>query len=607
MAVLKLRIGGKEETFPINQDITILGRSTENAIYVDDRQASRNHCQVERFAGGWKLVDLASRNGTRVNGTTVNQHVLRSGDRIEIGETVITFTDAPDETDARIPGPPRMSGAPGVPGSRVPSTGLPTPPVPAPGGHVPSTGIPTPPAIATQAQAPAAPPPYPAGPYPPQYPQGYPAGYPAPQYPPQYAAQPPPAYPALRQDLPSYPGSPPPAAGYPAGAAYPAPVGAPVAAPSAEKKPHRPMAAPAAGTNPGIIVGILIVVLAILGGGVMLLKDSGGGARDGGGGAWTKTLEKGEKLYSAGKFDDAMEELKKIPSGAKEYRNAQTIIGDIVQRKRFAAEEAQRERARVAWEPLKEKIKKYEDEMMPTADEEALKGELKAFVDNYPAAFEAGRAKEIYVKLGGKPEDIGGGTGPPPEDEGKKAEQAWALLSQRVGMYEKGDLPPEEIDRLKAELRNFVARFYKYPEASQAQQVIRKLGGGGPVVGPENPPVTGDPKNLGELTRLVDGLVQGANYGEAVKLLEDWIKKDPTGPDAAACDDKMREVRKSADNWYLGREAEADTLAQAGKIAEAKAILEEAVKRLGEKAFFENTAAAKKKITGLEKAMGGNK
>lgn len=379
-----------------------------------------------------------------------------------------------------------------------------------------------------------------------------------------------------------------------------------MAAPSAEKKPHRPMAAPTAGTNPGIIVGILIVVLAILGGGVMMLKDSGGRGREDGGG-WQKTLEKGEKLYSAGKFDDAMEELKKIPSGAKEYRNAQTILGDIIQRKRFAAEEAQREKARAAWEPLKEKIKKYEDEMMATADEEALRGELKAFVDAYPAAFEVGRAKEVYVKLGGKPEDIGGGTGPPPEDEAKKAEQAWALLGQRVGMYEKGDLPPEEIDRLKAELRNFVARYYKYPEASEAQQVIRKLGGGGPVVGPENPPVTGDPKNIGELTRLVDGLVQGANYGEAVKLLEDWIKKDPTGPDAAACDDKMREVRKSADNWYLGREAEADTLAQGGKFAEAKAILEEAVKRLGEKAFFENTAAAKKKITGLEKAMGGNK
>jgi hypothetical protein len=126
-------------------------------------------------------------------------------------------------------------------------------------------------------------------------------------------------------------------------------------------------------------------------------------------------------------------------------------------------------------------------------------------------------------------------------------------------------------------------------------------------VPPVDPPPSGDPKNLQELIRLVDGLASNNSWGEAVGLLDAWVKKDPTGPDAAPADDKIREMRKGADNWYLGREAEADSLAQAGKFKEAKEILEDAVSRLGEKWFFENTAAARKKIAGLVKAMGGDK
>ena len=609
MPVLKLKVNGREESVPVTQDVIVLGRSTENAVYVDDRQASRNHCHVERIPGGWKLVDLASRNGTRVNGVTVNQHVLKSGDRIEIGEAVITFVDAPDETDARIPGVPRAAGMPPVvPGSRVPSTGMPTPPaapMPAPqAGPPPVPAGPWPPPYPVAAPPAGQPPPYPPAGYPPPPPQApYPpaAGYPA--APPQYPQQGP--WPPPQPQAP--PGWPPP---YPVAAPQPAPPGAPAPAlhpadrPSQERRAARPYAPPpATGANPGVIIAAVLVLVAVIIGGAMMAGKSGG-ERDGAG-QWTATYEKGEKLYASGNFAEAEVELKKIPGNAREYKKAQTVLGDIIERRRSEAAEKKRAAAQAAWEPIRDKLKKYDNGELPTAEEEELKADLKRFLENHGDAYEASKAKDAYVRLGGKPSDVGSSGGNPPADESKKATEEWGRLAQRVEMYRSGDLPQEEVDRLKAELRNFIARYSRYPEASEAQRVLRGVGSGGTV----DPPIVpgGDPKNFSELSKLVDGLVSGASYAEAVKLLEDWIRKDPTGPDAAPSDDKMREVRKSADNWYLGREAEADTLAQAGKFKEAKEILEDAIRRLGEKAFFENVAAAKKKIAGIEKAMGGGK
>jgi pSer/pThr/pTyr-binding forkhead associated (FHA) protein len=37
------------------------------------------------------LHDLGSTNGTYVNGSAVNEHALRDGDRVSIGSTVVEF------------------------------------------------------------------------------------------------------------------------------------------------------------------------------------------------------------------------------------------------------------------------------------------------------------------------------------------------------------------------------------------------------------------------------------------------------------------------------------------------------------------------------------
>jgi predicted component of type VI protein secretion system len=69
----------------------VVGRSPECDIAVRDLLLSRTHCRIEPAGSGWKVVDLNSRNGTRVGWQGVQTHVLRDGDHLRMGRTRIVF------------------------------------------------------------------------------------------------------------------------------------------------------------------------------------------------------------------------------------------------------------------------------------------------------------------------------------------------------------------------------------------------------------------------------------------------------------------------------------------------------------------------------------
>ena len=74
-----------------------LGRHPENTIQVVDRIVSKEHCRITRGPDGrFVLRDVGSLNGTYVNGTRVGEHVLRNGDQIALGNTVLQFVEQPD-------------------------------------------------------------------------------------------------------------------------------------------------------------------------------------------------------------------------------------------------------------------------------------------------------------------------------------------------------------------------------------------------------------------------------------------------------------------------------------------------------------------------------
>ncbi len=67
-----------------------VGRAQDCEIFLDDDGISRIHAQLEQDEFGSVIIeDMNSTNGTYFNGTRINRHQLRDGDKIQIGSTTI--------------------------------------------------------------------------------------------------------------------------------------------------------------------------------------------------------------------------------------------------------------------------------------------------------------------------------------------------------------------------------------------------------------------------------------------------------------------------------------------------------------------------------------
>lgn len=81
-------------TYQIYRGETTIGRSSENHIYLtDDTTVSKLHAKIVEQNNHYRLYDLGSTNGTRVNGQWVRQPVLlQANDEIQFGDrTVLRF------------------------------------------------------------------------------------------------------------------------------------------------------------------------------------------------------------------------------------------------------------------------------------------------------------------------------------------------------------------------------------------------------------------------------------------------------------------------------------------------------------------------------------
>ncbi len=102
LRVLEGPYRGREFTFD-HHDTFLIGRSDNAHLYLpDDRFFSRHHCLLEIAPPRCFLRDLGSTNGTFVNGQKVSEVFLRSGDRIQGGQTVLevqVISDAVETTE----------------------------------------------------------------------------------------------------------------------------------------------------------------------------------------------------------------------------------------------------------------------------------------------------------------------------------------------------------------------------------------------------------------------------------------------------------------------------------------------------------------------------
>ena len=77
-------------TLPADGSV-IIGRSREADLRLADPDTSRRHAKIVCESGRFTVQDLVSTNGTWVNGARVDEHLLKPGDRLEIGSQEIVF------------------------------------------------------------------------------------------------------------------------------------------------------------------------------------------------------------------------------------------------------------------------------------------------------------------------------------------------------------------------------------------------------------------------------------------------------------------------------------------------------------------------------------
>ena len=93
----------------IDKSRITIGRTEENDIIVDDRQASRSHCEVRQSDEGYILRDLKSRNGTMLDQDMIGgPQVLSEGDEIGIGSASIRFWTSQEMVNADAPKLPTL-------------------------------------------------------------------------------------------------------------------------------------------------------------------------------------------------------------------------------------------------------------------------------------------------------------------------------------------------------------------------------------------------------------------------------------------------------------------------------------------------------------------
>ena len=88
--------------FELTSTPVALGRDNSNPIRLHDTEVSRRHAEVRVVNQTYRILDLGSANGTFVNGQAVDQSPLRSGDRLQLGQSVMLFNEGPASGDREL-------------------------------------------------------------------------------------------------------------------------------------------------------------------------------------------------------------------------------------------------------------------------------------------------------------------------------------------------------------------------------------------------------------------------------------------------------------------------------------------------------------------------
>lgn len=85
--------------YKVQNDRTFIGRAPDCDVLVDDEGVSRRHAYIQRGVESYEVVDNNSTNGIFINGQRVRGHVLKDGDRLQVGSSTILKFSFQDEME----------------------------------------------------------------------------------------------------------------------------------------------------------------------------------------------------------------------------------------------------------------------------------------------------------------------------------------------------------------------------------------------------------------------------------------------------------------------------------------------------------------------------
>jgi pSer/pThr/pTyr-binding forkhead associated (FHA) protein len=77
--------------YELTEDLITIGRAPDNMVIIEHPSVSGRHAQMERSGEIYRLKDLESTNGTRVNGIPIKETAVRIDDRIRFGGVEARF------------------------------------------------------------------------------------------------------------------------------------------------------------------------------------------------------------------------------------------------------------------------------------------------------------------------------------------------------------------------------------------------------------------------------------------------------------------------------------------------------------------------------------
>lgn len=94
MAQITLRVLDGADRGRVYEDLptpVTIGREEGNSLQLNDERVSRFHVKIQEDQDKIVITDLESTNGSKVNGEDIQLRILRYGDVISVGRTVLLF------------------------------------------------------------------------------------------------------------------------------------------------------------------------------------------------------------------------------------------------------------------------------------------------------------------------------------------------------------------------------------------------------------------------------------------------------------------------------------------------------------------------------------